>query len=109
MIILILADSTTLTYNINQIGEIGDFSQQFMKWYIKNMDLLSPGGINLEFSLYTQIKYTTDRIAGDGNVHIIDAKENVWSIRSFTALNLVWIIEGKFTVGFLTYSEDISS
>jgi hypothetical protein len=50
----------------------------------------------------------TGLIAGDGNVHIVDKEENTWSLRSVLAKNLVSLIEGKFSVEQITYTEDLS-
>jgi hypothetical protein len=47
-------------------------------------------------------------IAGDGNVHIVDKEENVWPLRSVLAKNLVSLIEGKFSVKHMKYTEDLS-
>jgi hypothetical protein len=41
-------------------------------------------------------------------VHIVDGEENVWRLRNFFAKNIVSLIEGKFSVEHMKYTEDPS-
>jgi hypothetical protein len=41
----IWTELTTLSYNSQQIGAIEDYAQQFTKWFMRNMEILGPGGI----------------------------------------------------------------
>lgn len=105
-----MSEIATLTYNTQQIGDIGVIAQQFVKWTIQNTEMIGPGGMFTiavsqfeSFAIYPTVLYV-----GDGNVHIIDRGENIWPLRSFIAKTLDRLIKDEFLVSQMTLIEDLS-